>query len=174
MTLDKQFCSYEQALALKELGFDEPCWSYFITPFDDGEGIFNPSMFLKDYAYLDTMPKHSTYILAPLKSQAFEWFIDKYNIHHALKPVIGSKCNYDSYPILGWDFDLFISNKNSDKCFYMGHLIGEWFTATLDRFDEGDSLEDLVKFYSRDEVDSKCIDAIIEIIKNQENESEIN
>lgn len=157
MTLDKQFCSYEQALALKELGFNEPCFESYT---ENGNLIpYTVGLY---------------YTPRPLKSQAFEWFIDKYNIHHALKPVIGSKCNYDSYPILGWDFDLFISNKNSDKCFYMGHLIGEWFTATLDRFDEGDSLEDLVNFYSRDEVDSKCIDAIIEIIKNQENESEIN
>ena len=78
--MEKHFATYTQALALKELGFDEPCWSYFITPFDDGEGIFNPSMFLKDYAYLDTMPKHSTYILAPLKSQVFEWFRKEHNL----------------------------------------------------------------------------------------------
>jgi hypothetical protein len=28
--MEKEFIPYEQALALKELGFDEPCFAWFI------------------------------------------------------------------------------------------------------------------------------------------------
>lgn len=73
--MEKEFIPYEQALALKELGFDEPCWCYFMGD------IFNSSMFLKDYEYLDTMPqKYITYTLAPLYQQAFDWFLLNYGL----------------------------------------------------------------------------------------------
>ena len=85
--MEKYFCNYNQSLALKKLGFNESCWTYFIIPNSVGEGIFNPSMFLKDYDYLDTMPKHSTYILAPLKSQVFEWFRNEHNLKGFVEPV---------------------------------------------------------------------------------------
>ena len=69
--MEKEFCTYTQALRLKALGFDEPCWCYFMGD------VFNSSMFLKDYEYLDTMPqKYITYTLAPLRQQAFRWFRD--------------------------------------------------------------------------------------------------
>lgn len=29
MTLDKEFIPYQEALALKELGFDEPCFGFY-------------------------------------------------------------------------------------------------------------------------------------------------
>ena len=47
----------------------------------------------------------------------------------------------------------------------MGYPIGEWFTATLDNFDPGDTLEDLnihpIKF---EQIDSVSLDRMIEII----------
>jgi hypothetical protein len=62
--MDKEFVQYQQALELKELGFDEPCLSAF---FDDRikscVGIRNST---------------SGYLSAPLFSQAFRWFREKY------------------------------------------------------------------------------------------------
>ena len=51
--MDKEFVTYEQALALKELGFD----------------------YEKFYNYTSPMTN-----LAPLKQQAFTWFREKYNM----------------------------------------------------------------------------------------------
>ena len=77
--MEKDFVNYEIALELKELGFEEPCWCYFIGD------VFNTSMFLKDYEYLDTMPqKCITYTLAPLRQQAFRWFREKYDINNGI------------------------------------------------------------------------------------------
>lgn len=74
--MEKEFIPYEQALALKELGFDEHCWCYFMN------GVFNSSMFLKDYAYFKEMPqKHMEFILAPLYQQVFLWFRNKHSLH---------------------------------------------------------------------------------------------
>jgi hypothetical protein len=73
--MEKEFIPYEQALALKELGFDEHCWCYFMN------GIFNPSLILSDYEYLNQMPqKHIEFVLAPLYQQAFRWFREKYKL----------------------------------------------------------------------------------------------
>jgi hypothetical protein len=74
--MKKEFVPYEQALALKELGFDkEICFGRWTT-YPDGEG------------FLDTT-KHSIYqgrddlnrqCLAPLYQQAFRWFREKYDL----------------------------------------------------------------------------------------------
>ena len=57
----KDFCIYEQALALKELGFDEPCLMYY------------------DYSW--TLVESGVYeCKAPLYQQAFRWFREKHNL----------------------------------------------------------------------------------------------
>ena len=68
--MDKEFVTYEQALALKELGFDEPCIKYYWT---DG-------MFVKGYEDPFNYNKRDNVISAPLYQQAFRWFREKYNI----------------------------------------------------------------------------------------------
>jgi uncharacterized protein YozE (UPF0346 family) len=70
--MEKEFVPYEISLALKELGFDEPCWCYFIND------VFNDSMFPKTYEYFEHMSKNMEYTLAPLLSQVFRWFREKY------------------------------------------------------------------------------------------------
>ncbi len=72
--MNKEFVPYEQALELKELGFDEECWCYFIND------IFNDSMFLKKYEYFEHMNKNIEYTLSPLYSQVFRWFREKYDL----------------------------------------------------------------------------------------------
>ena len=47
--MEKEFVSYEQALALKELGFDEPCFGYYEP---NGELDYIENHILKDFSYL--------------------------------------------------------------------------------------------------------------------------
>ena len=65
--MEKDFAPYEQALALKELGFDEECLSAF---FDDK---------IKRCDYVQN--SKSNYLSAPTYSQAFRWFREKYDLH---------------------------------------------------------------------------------------------
>ena len=64
--MKNEFIPYEQALALKGLGFDEPCLSYY-----EGES----------FSYHLASIKGDDYIIpAPLYQQAFRWFREKHNI----------------------------------------------------------------------------------------------
>ena len=68
--MKKEFVPYEQALELKQLGFDEECFSYYTYP----EGKF--SNVLSFNSYKNTALKTSS----PTFSQAFRWFREKYDL----------------------------------------------------------------------------------------------
>jgi hypothetical protein len=77
--MEKEFIPYEQALALKELGFDEPCLAFF----------WNTGKFYTTAEYPHSIETHKQNQLgdynydstsAPLYQQAFRWFREKYKI----------------------------------------------------------------------------------------------
>ena len=72
--MKKEFIPYEQALALKELGFDEPCFGCY-----DEKAVFGLTvMSIKQYY---TNSKEDTWnCSAPLYQQAFRWFREKYKL----------------------------------------------------------------------------------------------
>lgn len=59
--MNKEFVKYEQALALKELGFDEPCIGYY----DEGGNLYTEMVEV---------------LKAPLYQQAFRFFREKHNL----------------------------------------------------------------------------------------------
>ncbi len=83
--MEDLFVTYEQALALKELGFNEKCFAaYRDSEWIGHDGpnsryfhaqLFSNSMFDDD---------QQEYCSAPLKSQVFKWFRDKHNINHVI------------------------------------------------------------------------------------------
>ncbi len=66
---EKDFVPYEQALELKELGFDEPCFTWYW----DDIGMYNGLEF-------GNHNQNSNYVSAPLFQQAFRWFREKYGL----------------------------------------------------------------------------------------------
>jgi len=91
--MKNEFIPYEQALALKGLGFDEPCLAAYLTA----------GRFLDISEYVN----HGDYrILAPLYQQAFRWFREKHGLRHFIEfddghynPVVQSSLVYhcDTY-----------------------------------------------------------------------------
>jgi hypothetical protein len=84
--MKKEFVPNEQALELKELGFDEQCLGYY-----DTEGLkissdwyLNPQN--KNSLFPEPHTTNNPKISAPLYQQAFRWFREKYGIgswiHH--------------------------------------------------------------------------------------------
>ena len=69
--MNKEFITYEQAVALKELGFDEP--NYFLKWYDS-KGDIREGLGLGE-------------VKAPLYQQAFRWFREKYNLKGFVSPV---------------------------------------------------------------------------------------
>jgi hypothetical protein len=74
--MNKEFVTYKQALALKELGFDEECLAGYIRLFSSG--TFEIA-FYKDRT-IDFNTTSNIYVSAPLKSQVFRWFREKYGL----------------------------------------------------------------------------------------------
>jgi hypothetical protein len=66
--LQQEFCTPEQSLALKKLGFDEPC-----IAIDNGTGLLFYGNFKSTHEYY----KENAIIL---KKQVFRWFKDKHNL----------------------------------------------------------------------------------------------
>lgn len=77
--MEKEFIPYEQAFALKELGFDEPCLGYYTG--DKMHLVIRPLM-------LRANELESYVATAPLYQQAFRWFREK---HEAYYTIEGSK-----------------------------------------------------------------------------------
>ena len=73
--MEKEFIPYEIALALKELGFDKPCFGYFYTE----DKFFNTIIKNSD---LD----EECSVAMPTYAQAFRWFRKKYQIDSWVYP----------------------------------------------------------------------------------------
>ena len=73
--MNKEFIPYEQSLALKELGFDEPCLAYY-----DAEKVFKfPGTTMCNRNFLDLLT-----VTAPLYQQAFRWMREKHGIYSSI------------------------------------------------------------------------------------------
>jgi hypothetical protein len=69
--MNKEFVPYAQALALKELGFDEPCFGHYIIT-NKGKIHLRTTLLDYDDLYLEYHLKD-----IPLYQQAFRWFREK-------------------------------------------------------------------------------------------------
>ena len=92
--MNKEFIPYEQALELKELGFNKDCYSYYFIYEDKLRQDFanvefdyrNKNEFVEPVNNYDSLEEYAT---APLYQQAFRWFREKYNLFHNVKPING-------------------------------------------------------------------------------------
>jgi len=136
--VNKEFVTYNQALALKELGFDEPCFVFWTnTPKYKGDNIqlcvtdgshgYSPNSISFKQDFL-----REGEVLAPTFSQAFRWFRDKHNLVF----------NFISYSIV----------KPGEY-----HWSITWHDVA--------KVSGIVKTY--EEAEQACLDKLIEICKNK-------
>ena len=101
--MNKEFIPYEQALALKELGFEDPCIKYYWT---DG-------MFTKTYESPFNHNKRDNSISAPLYQQAFRWFRKKHDLDSYIMPArLETKKVYDYY--------IWFTNEKEERDLFIG------------------------------------------------------
>jgi hypothetical protein len=93
--LEKDFTLREQALALKELGFDEPCFTFYPKEGKMGfdgkyhsikEGYKNSTV---NAIWIKRYKKDFECVAAPTYSQAFKFFREKYGLHQYIKQYCG-------------------------------------------------------------------------------------
>lgn len=77
--MESLFCTYNQALALKELGFNEPCMKEYHNEISCNNST-NDENTNSDLFEL----YGEGVITSPLKSQVFKWFRDEHNIVHTV------------------------------------------------------------------------------------------
>jgi len=90
--MNKEFVTYEIALELKALGFDEPCFGRY-----DGRGKNKGKIWYEmPNSGQDTIPVGD--VLAPLYQQVFRWFEEKYSY------FVDVKTDTTPNEILGFDY----------------------------------------------------------------------
>jgi hypothetical protein len=104
--MKKEFIPYEQALALKELGFDEPCFGTYLSSFQSDWKVYE--LILEMGMNEEFEDNRNVYLLeracsAPTFSQAFRWFREKYNLVHEIswsKYKGGLNFDYDVFSLV--------------------------------------------------------------------------
>jgi hypothetical protein len=103
--MEKEFVPYEQALALKELGFDEKCIGIY---YNNGKNFIISETSMTN-SELDSYKSLDSETSTPLYQQAFRWFREKYNLDKVIYPTLGSEGNY---------YINIFKNYNSDNSLY--------------------------------------------------------
>ena len=138
--MKKQFVTYDIALKLKELGFDEPC----LLVYDSKEKVLFHCLSnnVKNDILIDCNiglnPKED--IKAPLYQQAFRWFREKYKISGEISSdfYLEGKDNE-------WEYNIYQLGKEDDG--YVGTI-------------------NIFKTY--EDAELECLKKLIEIVKNYE------
>jgi hypothetical protein len=152
--MNKEFIPYEQALELKELGFD-------IRPnFGGNTSLYSKNGYHTFYTNYGVMGSGLSdgYIYAPTFSQSFRWFREKYKLIHEIswsKYKGGLNFDYDIFSlVLPTDDELGDENDmTSDKSMETyDSLVNKDF-----RWHECDTYE---------EAENACINKLIEIVKD--------
>jgi len=81
--MNKEFVNYNIALELKELGFDEACFGYYLCK----NSAFGVELELTTN-WIDLLPYDSSSCKAPLYQQAFRWLLDKHNLYGIIIPTV--------------------------------------------------------------------------------------
>jgi hypothetical protein len=156
--MNKEFVEYEEALDLKELGFDEPCLAHLIG-FGDGtkengkykinqQQVFYPN----DYISSDDKAKElGLYPFGmcgvPLYQQAFKWFREKHGLYYYILPEF-----YKNGINFNWQILWYLPKEEwTNYRIYNGTML------------YGDNGE----YPTQEEADIACLKKLIEIVKNK-------
>ena len=82
--MKKEFVTYEQALALKELGFDEKCFN-----------VYDILAYLQDEKQMDNLNLEK--ISAPIKQQAFDFIESKFGLYYQKADIKVSASEREGY-----------------------------------------------------------------------------
>jgi hypothetical protein len=80
----KDFTLYPEALELKQLGFDEPCFAFY------DESLYFPNN-ENQYGTFCNQKLDASSCSAPTYSQSFRWFREKHGLCIVIKPIDDKK-----------------------------------------------------------------------------------
>jgi hypothetical protein len=137
----KDFTLHPEAFELKQLGFDEPCFTYY-----KNDQLSDILELVKNSEMTNVNNESDDYISAPTYSQAFRWFREKYN----LRGFIGFRPNVKMF----------------DYHIYDMSLSGLEYTKqrTMEEFNKDP------KVGTYEEAELACLKKLIEIVKGLESQ----
>jgi hypothetical protein len=105
--MEREFVEYTEALELKELGFNEPCFGYYRYE----ELLIQGQSKNSDHGFS---------ISAPTYSQAFRWFREKYNLQCWPEPTGSDRysCRYDGNDDIGKRYVGYLRDNLNNILFY--------------------------------------------------------
>jgi hypothetical protein len=143
--MNKEFVPYAEALALKELGFDEDSFGYYDTEGlqirYDVLNITNKNSLFTEHSITNN-PK----ISAPTFSQAFRWFREKYDWQHSIEPTADQHRFEVGYNYWIWN------SKTGEEYHTMpkNRPTGDW------------------EYETPEEAELECLKKLIEIVKQKQ------
>ena len=133
--MEKEFIPYSEALALKELGFDEPCFTKFEnyfnrtklepiiatlalnSPYENEYNGYDQKIINDNTrrwfftGYKNSIKDHNQNILsAPLYQQAFRWFKEKYKLMSCITPCSDGEYIFTLYDLNKCDLEVFVED----------------------------------------------------------------
>lgn len=131
--MEHLFCSYSRSLALKELGFNEPCFRF----------QNNISDIIEEKGWVN-WNEVEQFVSLPLKQQVFRWFREKYDIHYSIDRECSQHdhkwgYNWSLYNYTGIFDEYLTSHPNAPT--------GEWIYETYEEAEDAciDKLIELIK-----------------------------
>ena len=137
--MEKEFVKYEQALALRELGFNEPCMAIYYSK-DKSFSWHHHIDHTNDEPVLESGEFN---ISAPTFSQAYRWFREKYELFGEIIMIIPEEGSLDGCIT----YVASVSNiREYKKC---PKITNEYFPTY-------------------EKAESACLDKLIELVKNEQ------
>jgi hypothetical protein len=155
--MEKEFVTYEIALALKELGFDEPCFAWFIS---EGYGLEFGKVIQSDLI--------KDGVVASTYSGAFRWFRKKYDLHVQIR-----KENYftrSKYEYFHFDISEGEKNDITKQEYLYDDILDECSQDIPGNYLNDEKFSNLIfekgfAFKSYEETELACLKKLIEIVK---------
>jgi hypothetical protein len=141
--MEELFLPYEEALTLKELGFDKTCFASYGIKLKSGKEI--PTLYGCGVIFFDkddfiTQKTSNILCSTPTFSQAFRWFREKHKLEGFVKPNKGK---------LSYSFSINSILKNSSIIFSFHRWSG------------------YKKYNTHEEAELECLKKLIEIVKTK-------
>lgn len=144
--MEKEFIPYTESLALKELGFDEPCFGFYIG--DSKLKLFTDAIWESrtNNDFIHHFMDRDVSATAPLRQQAFDWFREKHNLDGDIKQTMNCTPGESKYLTK-----------------YTYNILGNREKASSTVFKSIESKVEL--FY--EEAELACLRKLIEIVKQK-------
>ncbi len=156
--IEKEFVPYEEAFALKQLGFNEPCLASY----------FHAGKRLDICEYIN----HGEYtVLAPTFSQAFRWFRDNHDLHVQIR-----KENYfheSKYEYFHFDISKGEENDITQQSVLLDSILDECTQDIPGNHLNNEKYSKLIfekrfAFKTYEEIELECLNKLIKIVNEQQ------